>query len=341
MKKTLSLLLLLFIPLISFGQSSFFDGYNAGYKKGYCLEDVACIPPIPPIPPISKAGFDTYSDGYARGVQDGNRIRQSEKNTSNSNISAYTPPKPNTRAYTPPKPNTGAYANPKYIQEDYTSFSKGVSDGFNSVAGSLHKIGAANEAEFKKIPLKSFDKENNLNRYKYIFMKEDEKYSRIFIKNYSKNKSKLPAFIDERFFNWSDEIKQKPQSVLYAFVKSTMGFSTTYVNLQLYDMNDTQIYSGTGYASFPGGAIKAIFKNLVNNGYVEYKYDESLELLPNPKLIMQQEINKKASINDKNAAIEELKKLKELLDLELITQDEFNKKAVSLKKIILEDNYPH
>ena len=37
----------------------------------------------------------------------------------------------------------------------------------------------------------------------------------------------------------------------------------------------------------------------------------------------------------KNNAIEELKKLKELLDLELITQDEFDKKSKELKKIIL------
>ena len=39
----------------------------------------------------------------------------------------------------------------------------------------------------------------------------------------------------------------------------------------------------------------------------------------------------------KNNAIEELKKLKELLDLELITQDEFDKKSIELKKIILDN----
>ncbi len=37
----------------------------------------------------------------------------------------------------------------------------------------------------------------------------------------------------------------------------------------------------------------------------------------------------------KKDAIEELKKLKELLDLELITKQEFDKKAAELKKIIL------
>ena len=41
--------------------------------------------------------------------------------------------------------------------------------------------------------------------------------------------------------------------------------------------------------------------------------------------------------NSKDKAIEELKKLKELLDLELITQEEFDKKSKELKKIILEN----
>ena len=41
--------------------------------------------------------------------------------------------------------------------------------------------------------------------------------------------------------------------------------------------------------------------------------------------------------NSKDKAIEELKKLKELLDLELITQEEFDKKSKELKKIILDN----
>ena len=49
-----------------------------------------------------------------------------------------------------------------------------------------------------------------------------------------------------------------------------------------------------------------------------------------------EEMIKKNPLNDsKNNAIDELKKLKELLDLGIITQEEFDKKAESLKKIIL------
>ena len=42
-----------------------------------------------------------------------------------------------------------------------------------------------------------------------------------------------------------------------------------------------------------------------------------------------------STVNQKDVAIKELKKLKELLDLELITKEEFDNKAKELKKIIL------
>ena len=41
------------------------------------------------------------------------------------------------------------------------------------------------------------------------------------------------------------------------------------------------------------------------------------------------------SINSKEKAIEEIKKLKELLDMGILTQEEFDEKAKSLKKILL------
>jgi hypothetical protein len=52
--------------------------------------------------------------------------------------------------------------------------------------------------------------------------------------------------------------------------------------------------------------------------------------------INQKESNiKKSKDNSKENAINELKKLKELLDLDLITQEEYDKKAKELKQIIL------
>ena len=46
--------------------------------------------------------------------------------------------------------------------------------------------------------------------------------------------------------------------------------------------------------------------------------------------------NKKGADNKKVNATNELKRLKELLDLDLITKEEYNKKAEDLKKIILQ-----
>lgn len=62
------------------------------------------------------------------------------------------------------------------------------------------------------------------------------------------------------------------------------------------------------------------------------------EYIENFKKIMEKScnrLNSPSSRGDKDSAIEELKKLKELLELELITQDEFDKKSDELKKIIL------
>jgi hypothetical protein len=44
-----------------------------------------------------------------------------------------------------------------------------------------------------------------------------------------------------------------------------------------------------------------------------------------------------STINQKDVAIKELKKLKELLDLELITKEEFDERSKELKKIILDN----
>ena len=58
--------------------------------------------------------------------------------------------------------------------------------------------------------------------------------------------------------------------------------------------------------------------------------------------INNQEIDSSKDTNiTREKAIVLLKELKELLDLGILTQEEFDKKVVSLKKIILEDNYPH
>ena len=237
-----------------------------------------------------------------------------------------------------------AYTNPKPIVEDYSSFSKGFENGFSSVTAGLAAKSAANEAEFKKIPLKLLDKTNNLNRYKYIVMEEDTPHSKIFHKEYSKKyKGKVPILVNEN----SPQVKQnggldkfislKPDAVLVSYVQSTMGYDTTYVNLQLYDANGTQVFSGTGSRTmgFHKGAIKPILEHLEKNGGVPYSYDETLGLLPSQEFEVEKIRSTEKESNDIDKAVNLLKKLKELLDLDLITKEEFDKKSNELKKIIL------
>ena len=49
------------------GGSPYCEGFEEGYKGGYCYRKYSCIAPITPICPIARIGEDTYQDGYNRG----------------------------------------------------------------------------------------------------------------------------------------------------------------------------------------------------------------------------------------------------------------------------------
>ena len=78
------ILLLLIVPIIGLSQSNFYKGYSAGWKKGYCGESYGCIPPVVPTPPSPRSGFNSYEDGYARGLSDGSK----SSNNRGSSLSA-------------------------------------------------------------------------------------------------------------------------------------------------------------------------------------------------------------------------------------------------------------
>jgi hypothetical protein len=73
----------------SFAQSKFDQGFNDGYKQGFCHEKVNCIPPIPPIAPIPTVSedLDSHQDGYNRGFKMG--LEAQKGNTSESSQSGY------------------------------------------------------------------------------------------------------------------------------------------------------------------------------------------------------------------------------------------------------------
>ena len=214
------------------------------------------------------------------------------------------------------KQDYGSYSNPKvYTPQSNASFAQGFNETID-----LSKY-ENNDELFKAIPEIEFDHINNLNRYKYILIKDDQKHQKLFMKNYLKNKSNLPIFINII----STPLRENLELIATASVKSAVGMKGMYVNFSLNDSNGNQIYSKTGYSLLFGGAVKKIFKNLIANGGEAYNFDKSLGVLKTDK----------KTDNKKSEAIEELKKMKELLDLGLINKNEFDIKSKELKKIIL------
>ncbi|NQY28288.1 MAG: hypothetical protein HRT69_02340 [Flavobacteriaceae bacterium] len=51
--------------------TSYCDGWNAGYKAGYCYQRIGCITPYVPVCPVQRTGESSYNDGYNRGFLKG------------------------------------------------------------------------------------------------------------------------------------------------------------------------------------------------------------------------------------------------------------------------------
>jgi tetratricopeptide (TPR) repeat protein len=115
MKRATLLLVILLTATSVFGQTNYTNGFNTGYKKGYCQDQgVGCIPPIPPIAPIPKIGesSDSYNDGYNRGFEMGLSARKSSNNSNNSTSST------NRTRYQTAKPKFVDFASGGYSNTD-------------------------------------------------------------------------------------------------------------------------------------------------------------------------------------------------------------------------------
>lgn len=71
---------------VSYSQSNFSNGFQSGYKNGYCHnQGITCISPNPPIAPIpsTNENINSYQDGYNRGFAQGlssNNLKSSTQN---------------------------------------------------------------------------------------------------------------------------------------------------------------------------------------------------------------------------------------------------------------------
>lgn len=66
---------LIITPLFIKNEKTFCDGWEEGYKAGWCFEIVNCIEPVVPVCPVPEVFENTYKDGYNRGFTEGKKKR--------------------------------------------------------------------------------------------------------------------------------------------------------------------------------------------------------------------------------------------------------------------------
>jgi hypothetical protein len=60
--------LVLALHLLLASYSDYCDGWESGYKAGWCGEAGYCVEPVVPVCPVPHVGHDSYADGYRRGL---------------------------------------------------------------------------------------------------------------------------------------------------------------------------------------------------------------------------------------------------------------------------------
>ncbi len=310
-----------------YSQSSFSDGYAEGYKKGYCLEDITCVPPIAPIAPIPAPGYSTYSDGYARGVQAGQSKRQSDK------ISTSLP--------APATNYNGSYSNPKVVIDNSDAVvANAVSDAGANLAGAIIGRVQRNVKNDVVVPLNI-----NLNAFKYIVFNNVDKEggkaaSRSIINKVKKRLIKSGyEVIDivnknpKKNDPFPDDLKNDSSLGLYASIWAKDNFDGVQARLKLYDSDENVVFEKVTVNFMTGGVADRVSSEIVS---MNHNYDPNLEKYLPIILTEEEKIAKQqAKDRQKELALKEIKRFKELLDLELISKEEFEEKSKELKEIII------
>lgn len=330
-------LLLLICPMIVLSQN-YNSGYSEGYKKGYCFEDFGCIAPIPPIAPIPTVGFDTYQDGYNKGFSDGKAAKKSSKSNSSTSSQANSLPKFE-RNYT--SNSSGAYSNPTVVTDNSGAVvANAAADAGANIAGALIGRVKRNIKNDVVVPLKI-----NLNAYKYIVFNNVDKEggkaaSRSIINKVKKRLIKSGyEVIDivnknpKKNDPLPDDLKNDSSLGLYASVWAKDNFDGVQARLKLYDSDENLVFEKVTVNFMTGGVADRVSSEIVS---INHKYDPNLEKYL-PIIFTEEEKIAKQRANDleKELALNEIKRLKELLDLELISKDEYENKTKALKEVIL------
>ena len=348
MKKLLFVLLL--VPMVSFGQqttteSDFRNGYITGFKKGYCIDERYCNPPFSiKVPLWGKMGFNTYSDGYSKGVIAGQAKKESANKESSSSQGAYeNAGGAYENAGSANTSSGGAYENPTPVIQPIPGVAVGnaMTKAGEQIAGAAF----AAMANVKKrndviVPLRV-----ELNAFKYIVINSidpngGKAAGRGIIKKMKKNLLKQGyAVIDlsQKKESKNDaipkDLKSDPSIALYATIWARDNMQGVQADLKLFDYKDNLVHQKTAVNLFIARVSNQVSSDLISNKFI---YNPNAEkYLPVQLTQAEIEYQEQQVESAKDVAMKELKRHKDLLDMGVITQEEFDKKAAELKKVIL------
>ena len=282
------LILLLFIPLVSFGQGSYCDGYKAGWAKAekvyICVAGVASCG----VPTIGGNNYSTgYGEGYAAAERICNkrRLEREEKEREEKR-------KNNTSSSIPSAQIDWDKIYPKTPRPDYS------------------KSYEENEKFLKSIGWPGYDEEEEEERRKKV--EELTEQTRRIATEKSREKLKQANRLAKKRAEEAEEfekyLKEIKIGALDLSIRSNKNIRNKESDLVL-------------------DKIKRKFDSLNNSSVTSISYI---------KTNSDYEKKDESKRNRKENAYEELKKLKELLDLNILTKTEYDKKASELKKILLD-----
>jgi len=238
------------------------------------------------------------------------------------------------------KPYDGAYTNPgrnrqvkDRTAEIYTQAAKENAAAMTNMIKNMRESGAFETARQKAKDITSLNGKN-LNKYKYIVVSNvsasKEKEIPKIREKINDELSKTNFKIIQNLNNIPEDLIMNPDLGLYLHLLSeNENWPFKNVILSLTDIQGEMIHQRAvrhdRTASFLTGLV------LKNIKIHPHKFD--INALKEEEKIIKKSVN----VANKEDVIKELKNLKELLDMEIITKEEFDNKAAELKKIILDN----
>ena len=232
---------------------------------------------------------------------------------------------------------TGSYANPEYVPEVNVGAEVG-----QAAAKAGAQIGAAlatKMASIKKsetiVPLKV-----DLNAFKYLVITKSlagKQAGRAVIKRIKKQLSPLGYNVidltGKKKDNLPEELKSNKSLALYSTVLAQDNMSGAQANIKFFDSEDNLVHETSAADITFNRTVKNVISEFISH---PYNYDPNTEIYLPIQISQAEILYKKQQIESaKDVAMKELKRHKELLDMGVITQEEFDKKAAELKKVIL------